>query len=313
MRSPEDPLVARFLRKSLIVRIATLSPAGNPDLIPLYFVHHRGRVWMTTRSENPVVRDLLRNPSVVLLFHGEKLREQPAVLRIHGQALFHTTRRETLPVYSLAALRYYLSPGGIANTLRNWRQVRRSLRYKVERSGGGVIEVVPETAEFIRNPLGRPRDPAERGFMRYFYRGWRPTPLGKFVNRTQVWWSGAGLPPHFQVVLEVRGRKSGDVRPLPVAIATVADERYLVSMLGNNAGWVRNVEAANGDAVIRHGRRRRISLVPVPVEERAPVIQEYVRIAQSGRKHFPVGVGAPLADFEAIADRYPVFRIVDRD
>ena len=311
MRSPDHPLVARFLGKSLIVRIATLSPAGNADLIPLYFVRYRGRIWMTTRSENPVVRDLLRNPHVVLLFHGEKLRDQRAVLRIRGTAAFHTTRRETLPVYALAALRYYLSPGGIANTLRNWRQFRRSLRYKGERAGGGVIEVVPESAEFLRNPLAAQRDPAERGLMRYFYSGWRPTRLGKFVNRTQVWWSGAGLPPHFQVVLEVRGRKSGEVRAMPVAIATVADERYLVSMLGNNASWVRNVQAANGHAVIRHGKRRNVVLVPVPTEGRAPVIREYVRIAQSGRKHFPVAVGAPLADFEAIAGRYPVFRITD--
>jgi hypothetical protein len=34
-----------------------------------------------------------------------------------------------------------------------------------------------------------------------------------------------------------------------------------------------------------------------------------VRIAASGRQHFPVTVGAPLADFEAIAERYPVYRI----
>jgi hypothetical protein len=35
-----------------------------------------------------------------------------------------------------------------------------------------------------------------------------------------------------------------------------------------------------------------------------------VRIASSGRKHFPLPVGAPLADFAAIAPHYPVYRIV---
>jgi hypothetical protein len=39
------------------------------------------------------------------------------------------------------------------------------------------------------------------------------------------------------------------------------------------------------------------------------ILREYVRIAQSGRLHFPVTVGAPLSDFEAIAERYPVYRI----
>ena len=34
-----------------------------------------------------------------------------------------------------------------------------------------------------------------------------------------------------------------------------------------------------------------------------------MRIASSGRQHFPLPVGAPLSDFEAIAGRYPVYRI----
>jgi hypothetical protein len=29
----------------------------------------------------------------------------------------------------------------------------------------------------------------------------------------------------------------------------------------------------------------------------------------SGREHIPVAVDAPLSEFEAIADRYPVYRI----
>jgi hypothetical protein len=57
------------------------------------------------------------------------------------------------------------------------------------------------------------------------------------------------------------------------------------------------------------GRRRRVHLVAVPPEQRAPVLREYVRIAPSGRQHFPLAVGAPLSDFEAIAGRYPVYRI----
>jgi len=92
-------------------------------------------------------------------------------------------------------------------------------------------------------------------------------------------------------------------------ITTVAGKRYLVSMLGPESAWVKNIEAAHGDAVIRQGRRRRVHLVAVAPEERAPILQEYVRIASSGRQHFPLPVGAPLSDFEAIAGRYPVYRI----
>ena len=156
----------------------------------------------------------------------------------------------------------------------------------------------------------RPSDPAERyGFMRMCYRNWRPTRFGLFVNRLNCWWSGLGLPPRFQAALGVRGRKSGEIRWSPVVLTTVDDTVYLVSMLGPNSAWVRNVEAANGEAVIRQGRTRRVHLTPVPADLRASVLREYVRLAPGGRMHFPVGVGAPLAEFAAIANRYPVFRI----
>jgi deazaflavin-dependent oxidoreductase (nitroreductase family) len=153
-------------------------------------------------------------------------------------------------------------------------------------------------------------DPAERhAVLRWFYRGWRPTRLGRSVNRVQGWWSSLGLPPGFMATLEVRGRKSGRRRSTPVVITTVEGRRYLVSMLGPGSDWVKNVEAQGGNAVLRHGRRRRVQLTRVPSEERAPILREYVRIAPSGRQHFPLAVGAPLSEFEAIADRYPVYRI----
>lgn len=153
-------------------------------------------------------------------------------------------------------------------------------------------------------------DPAERSaVMRLFYRGWRPTRFGRWVNRLQGWWSGRGLPPRLMAALEVRGRVSGRTRSIPVVIATVEGERYLVSMLGPGSDWVKNVEDAHGDAVIRQGRRSRVRLVLVPPQRRAPVLRAYVRVAASGRRHFPLSVDAPLSEFAAIAERYPVYRI----
>ena len=153
-------------------------------------------------------------------------------------------------------------------------------------------------------------DPAERNrLMRLFYRDWRPTRIGKWVNRFAAWWSALGLPPRFQAVLEVQGRTSGRTRSNPVVIATVEGKRYLVSMLGPGSDWVKNVEAAHGNAVIRQGTRRAVHLEVVAPDQRAPILLEYVRIALSGRQHFPLPVGAPLSVFEAIAARYPVYRI----
>jgi hypothetical protein len=94
-----------------------------------------------------------------------------------------------------------------------------------------------------------------------------------------------------------------------VVIPTVAGERYVVSMFGTISDWVQNLEAASGDASIAHGSIVHVRLVPVPPEERAPILREYVRVASSGRKHFPLPPEAPLSEFAAIAGRFPVYRI----
>ena len=164
----------------------------------------------------------------------------------------------------------------------------------------------------MSNP--RPSDPAERSaLLRMFYRHWRPTTLGRWVNQLHSWWSGLGLPPRFQAALETRGRISGHTRSNPVVIATLEGKEYLVSMLGRDSDWVKNVEAAHGDAVIRHGRSRPVQLTAVPPDQREPILREYVRIATSGRRHFPLDVGAPLSEFEAIAERYPVYRVAKQN
>lgn len=153
-------------------------------------------------------------------------------------------------------------------------------------------------------------DPAERRLLlRLFYRDWRPTRVGRWVNRCAAWWTGLGLASDEMAVLEVSGRVSGRIRLTPVVVATVAGARYLVSMLGPQSDWVKNVEVAGGAAVLRQRGRRRVQLVKVAAAERAPILQEYVRVASSGRHHFPLAGDAPLADFQALADRYPVYRI----
>jgi hypothetical protein len=94
-----------------------------------------------------------------------------------------------------------------------------------------------------------------------------------------------------------------------VVIADIDDERYLVAMLGEGAGWVANVRAAGGRAMLRHGRREPVLLEEVSAGERAPILRRYLEVAGGARAHFPVDRRAPLSEFEAIAPQYPVFRV----
>jgi hypothetical protein len=87
-------------------------------------------------------------------------------------------------------------------------------------------------------------------------------------------------------------------------------ERFLVSMLGKDAQWVRNVEAGGGRAVLRHGRVETVRLEELEVEKRAPVLKAYLERASGARPHIPIDKDAPLAEFEKIAASFPVFRVV---
>jgi deazaflavin-dependent oxidoreductase (nitroreductase family) len=109
--------------------------------------------------------------------------------------------------------------------------------------------------------------------------------------------------------LEVTGRKSGRTFSLPVVLAVVDGQRYLVSMLGDNVQWVHNVRAAGGRAVIRSGAREEIQLVEVPVDQRAPILRVYLQRAPGARPHVPVNKDAALAEFQKIAAAFPVYRI----
>jgi hypothetical protein len=143
-----------------------------------------------------------------------------------------------------------------------------------------------------------------------FYRGGRPTPLGRRVNRAIAALYASGLIPHMSA-LEVRRRWSGGMQRQPVVIGEHGGQEYLVSMLGERAEWVKNVRAADGAAVLRHWSARPVRLREVAVDQRAPVIKAYIGRAFGARPHVPVRPEAPLSEFERIAAAYPVFRIVD--
>jgi deazaflavin-dependent oxidoreductase (nitroreductase family) len=146
-------------------------------------------------------------------------------------------------------------------------------------------------------------------YLRWLYREGRPNRFARLQNRTTAIAFAAGILPKRAATLEVRGRRSGRVISFPVAIADFEGERYLVSMLGKNANWVRNLRAADGRAVLRHGRRESVHLEEVDPSLRAPILRRYLQVAPGARAHIPVDRRASLAEFGRIAADYPVFRI----
>ena len=95
----------------------------------------------------------------------------------------------------------------------------------------------------------------------------------------------------------------------PLAMAVMNGERYLVSMLGAEANWVRNVRAASGKARLVHGISEQVLLKEVNVEKRAPILKKYLQIAPGARPHLPISKDASVSEFEKIASEYPVFKL----
>jgi hypothetical protein len=118
-----------------------------------------------------------------------------------------------------------------------------------------------------------------------------------------------GIFPDRFVTLEVAGRKSGKIISFPLAMTVMNEERYLVSMLGEDTNWVQNVRAAGGKAMLVHGIREQVLLEEVDIRQRAPILKAYLQIAPGARPHIPISKDAPIAEFESIASKYPIFRV----
>ena len=149
-------------------------------------------------------------------------------------------------------------------------------------------------------------------FDRWLYRGGRPHRVARVLNAAWATLAGAGLAPERLVRLEVTGRRSGRTISLPVVVAEHMDERYLVSMLGDDAGWVLNVRAAGGRAVLCHRDREEVQLDEVDPRERGPILRRYLECSPGARSHIVVDEGAPVEAFRDAAAHVPIFRIRSR-
>jgi len=138
----------------------------------------------------------------------------------------------------------------------------------------------------------------------------RPNWLATLLNRASAPLRALGIAPNDHVTLEVRGRRSGRIIRLPLVMAVVESQRFLVSMLGTNADWVLNAKAAGGNVTLRHGRREEVHLEELPPDQRAPALKAYLQRAPGARPHLPIHKDAPLSEFEQLSPRFPVFRVV---
>jgi deazaflavin-dependent oxidoreductase (nitroreductase family) len=129
-------------------------------------------------------------------------------------------------------------------------------------------------------------------------------------NRGVALLTRAGLSIWGSRILQVPGRKSGEVRETPVNVLTHQGNRYLVAPRGETQ-WVRNIRVS-GAGGLRLGRKvERFRALEIPDEDKPDILRTYLRRWKAEVGVFFGGVSATSSDddLRRIASNHPVFRI----
>ena len=113
-------------------------------------------------------------------------------------------------------------------------------------------------------------------------------------------------------VLEVRGRKSGELRRTPVNLLIFEGARYLVAPRGNTQ-WVKNLRATPEGRLLVGRRAETFAAAEVSDDQKPPLLRAYLKRWKWEVGVFFGGVGPDASDEELsrIAADHPAFRLLE--
>jgi deazaflavin-dependent oxidoreductase (nitroreductase family) len=112
-------------------------------------------------------------------------------------------------------------------------------------------------------------------------------------------------------MLRVRGRKTGEVRSVPVNLLAVGGDRYLVAPRGETQ-WVRNLRVAGRGELVLGRRAEAFVAAELEDTDKSEILRAYLKRWKMEVGVFFGGVTATSPDEELhrIAPDHPVFKIV---
>jgi deazaflavin-dependent oxidoreductase (nitroreductase family) len=116
----------------------------------------------------------------------------------------------------------------------------------------------------------------------------------------------AGLPAGPNVLLTVRGRRTGKLWTVPVAMLELAGKSYVQASFGD-VNWVRNLRASGEAVVTRNRQSRRYRVIELEPEVAGPLLRDALAPFHRSRLLRPI-LGPNLRPPAAILLRYR-FRI----
>lgn len=145
----------------------------------------------------------------------------------------------------------------------------------------------------------------------------KPSQAFRLANRLVAPLIRMGLPIGVKrspmALLTVQGRKSGQPRTTPVALAPYGEGWLLVAVYGQ-CDWSRNLEAAGMATVTQRGRVSEVTARRLPPPEGGPVLREQMSgapamIRRMTAPYFTAALDAPVSEWEQEASDHPVFEL----
>jgi deazaflavin-dependent oxidoreductase (nitroreductase family) len=138
----------------------------------------------------------------------------------------------------------------------------------------------------------------------------KPTLIERAFNGANGFLVGLGLGFSYSYLLQVRGRKSGNIYSTPINLLELNGKRFLVAPRGRTQ-WVRNAEAA-GEITLKRGQSKQLfRLRPLGEDEKPEVLKAYLdSFKREVQRYFPVPAGSPPEAFRTLAESYPAFELL---
>jgi hypothetical protein len=136
----------------------------------------------------------------------------------------------------------------------------------------------------------------------------RPPRWLTVANRLNIAMLARGIGPSTQRVLTVPGRTSGLPRRTPIAVVALDGTDYIVAGYPSS-DWVKNVRSAGRGTLSRGTVATPVEITELPVDQRVPVLREFLRTIRGGRSFLTVDARATDEELAKAASGHPVFRI----
>ena len=124
-----------------------------------------------------------------------------------------------------------------------------------------------------------------------------PSAGERVFNRIFGFAVGLGRGFSYNRLLQVRGRKSGNICSTPIDLLGIGGKRFLVAPRGRTQ-WVRNAEAA-GEITLKQGSQRlKFRLRALSDQEKPEILKAYLdQFKREVQRYFPVPAGSPTEAF----------------